>query len=94
MTKPKKCTYAKHVVINNMQLNTFYTCAFVRFVKEVSVMINVFEISFIKIVQSFHNTFSLVMHTSFRFPNRRMVDSETDIIRHICIITGVRTVCN
>jgi len=54
----------------------------------------VFEISVIKTVQSFHITLSQGMQTSFRFPNRRMEDSKTNISRHICVITDVKAVCN
>ena len=61
--KTKKHTCAKYVVINNMQLNPFYTCAFVRFVTEVSVLIKVFEISVIKLP----NHLTVLNHKLCRF---------------------------
>ena len=73
-----------------MRLNSFYTCAFVGFVTEVSVLKKAFEIYVVKIVHSFDSTLSHVMQTSFRFPSRRMESSKINISRHISIITVVK----
>jgi len=51
-----------------------------------------FEISVIKIVQSFDSTLSHVMQISISFPIRRMERSQTNISRHICTIPGIKAV--
>jgi len=80
------------LVINNMRLNWFYTCAFVGFVTDVYGLKKLFEIYVIKFVHSFDSTLSHVMQTSIRFPIRSLERSKTNISRHICIIQDVISV--
>ena len=77
------------LVINNIRLNTFYTCAFVYLVTQASVLKRAFEMCIIKIVQSLDSSVSRVTQTSIRFPNRKLERSETNISRHIYIIQNV-----
>jgi hypothetical protein len=79
-------------VINNVQLNTFYFCAFVCFVTQTSVLKKAFEMYIIKTDQSLDSSVSHVMQTSIRFPNRSLERSKTNINCHICIIQSVITV--
>jgi hypothetical protein len=80
------------IVINNVQLNTFYIYAFVCFVTHASVLKKAFEMCIIKTEQSLDWSVSHVMQTSIRFSNRRLERSKTNISCHICTIQSVITV--
>jgi hypothetical protein len=89
VTKRKIVRVQNMLVINNIQLNTFYICAFVYFVTQASILKKAFEMCKIKTDQSLGSNVSHVMQTSIRFPNRKLELCKTYISRHILIIQSV-----